>query len=295
MKNHPKFLRFAFVVIVLASMLACNIPFIQVSIGNTPTAAIAVPPVLSTEPVVTEQPTNSGMAEMPPANVKSYDSGVITFAYDISVFMDVDAQTIPAVQPEGNNAPYFAVAPLHTELTLKGYVIPNNTPMPKMYIYPAAEFGAMLDSVQQDINTLKLIIANNSSNVQGDLPLLPPQNAEQVFHSNFKQLQFQNGAGIRFITMYAQALNPINNQNVFYTFQGITSDGKTYISIFLPVNNLILPADGTNPPGGDWTAFMNNFDTYLAGVVDQLNASPDDSFTPNLQLLDEMVQSIYLK
>ena len=294
MKNHPKIFRWAFVGMMLASLLACNIPFVQISIGTPPTPTVGQ---LTTEPLTTEQPTNSQMADMPPTatNLRTYDSGVIQFTYDISVFMDVDAQTIPAVQPDPNAMP-FGVAPLHTELTLKGYVLSNTVHTPVMKIYPAADFGAMLpDLVQPRIDTLKLIIANQSSEGTGDLPYLPPENAGQIFHSNFKHLQFQDGAGIRYITQFAQAIYPINNQMVFYTFQGITSDGKTYISIIVPANNPVLPADGNTIPGGDFNAFSDNFQTYLSGVVSQLNTSPDDSFTPNLQLLDEMVQSITLK
>jgi hypothetical protein len=296
MKNHLIVLRFAFVAIVLASMLGCNIPFIQISIGNTPTPSTANPIVTTVGPLATEQPTNSQMADMPPTqtNLKTYDSGVINFSYDMSIFMDVDAQTIPAVQLDPNGMP-FGVAPLHTEIVLKGYTISNYLLDPKIYIFPSAEYGSMLDFVQQDINTLKLIIANQSAEGMGELPLLPPQYAQQLFHSNFKHIQFQNGQGIRYITQYAQAYVPINNHDVFYTFQGITSDGKTYISLILPVNNPVLQADEGPIPGSDFTAFSNNFETYLTGIKTQLNASPDDSFTPNLQLLDEMVQSLTLK
>ena len=296
MKNQPKILFVIFAVVALASMLACSIPFVQITIGDTPAPSNANTPVPSVVPGGTEQPTNSQMADLPPTptNLKTYDSGVIHFSYDTSVFMDVDAQTVQAVQPDPNAMP-FGVAPLHTELTLKGYVLSNTLHTPVMDLYPAAEFGAMLDFVQQRIDTLKLFIANQSSEGSGDLPYLPPENAGEIFHSNFKHLQFQNGAGIRYLTQFAQAIYPINNHDVFYTFQGISSDGKTYISVVVPVNNPVLQADGNTIPGGDFTAFSNNFPSYLAGVVAQLNASPDDSFTPNLQLLDEMIQSITLK
>jgi hypothetical protein len=294
MKSHLKILLIAFMVIALGSLLACNVPYIQISIGNTPTPSVANTPVPSLESLITEQPTNSQMADLPPVNLKTYDSGVISFSYDMSVFMDVDAQTIPAVQLDPNAMP-FGVAPLHTELTLKGYAIPNTLLDPKIYMYPATDYGAMLDFVKQDIDTLKLIIANQSSEGTGELPFLPPQPAQQIFHSNFKHIEFQNGQGIRYVTQYAQAYVPINNHDAFYTFQGITSDGKTYISLILPVNNPVMQADESTIPGGDFNAFSNNYPTYLSGVVSQLNASPDDSFTPNLQLLDEMVQSITLK
>jgi hypothetical protein len=304
MKNPTQKLTFLIILAVIAVTLACSLPSIQISLGtpdvpNVETSSpTSEPPSNPTaELVITEEPTESSHADMPPAsfNMETYDSGVIRFFYDRSVFMDVDAQTIPAVQNDPNGMP-FNVAPLHTELTLKGYIIGNHFHTPKMYIYPALEFSSMLDSVRERIDTLKLIIANQSSDVQGNIPFLPLENAGQVFHSNFKQLQFQNGAGVRYVTMYSQGIYAINNHDVFYTFQGITSDGKTYISLVLPVNNILLPANGDIPPAGEtMESFSNKYQTYLANSVAQLNTSPDDSFTPDLQLLDELVQSITLK
>jgi hypothetical protein len=272
---------------LMLGLLACNLPFVQISLGTPPTA--------TTAPIATEQPTNNPMADVPPtaappvtpANQKSYDSGVINFNYDMSLFQDLNPQTMPAVQLDPNAMP-FGVGPLHTELTLKGYVISGHFWTPKMYIWPAQEYGVMLSTAQDATNTLKLMIANQSGAGPDALPFLPPQNAAQIFHSNFKHVQFQNGAGIRYLAMMGQAAYMPNNNMVFYTFQGITSDGKTYISIILPVTNPILPANGDVNPGEDYVNLLN-------GVVSQLNLLPDNSFTPDLALLDQMVQSITLK
>jgi hypothetical protein len=296
MKNHLKILRWILISGLLMTMLACNIPFIQISFGSTESPTVQ--PVATEAPTDTleGQPTNSPMAEMPPtqSNLGNYDTQVIHFTYDLTLFTGIDSQTIQAVQPDPNSMP-FDVAPLHTELTFQGYLLQGTSLPPQLKIYPAAEFGVMEDFVNQDINDLKQLIANQSGDPGKALPFVPPQNAGQIFHSNYKLLQFQNGHGIRYLSQYAQALYPINNYNVFYTFQGITEDGKTYVSLVLPVNNPVLPNDGNNPPGGDWTAFNNNFASYLNGIVTQLNSSADASFTPNLELLDAMVQSITLK
>ena len=47
--------------------------------------------------------------------------------------------------------------------------------------------------------------------------------------------------GVRFITRYAQDVSPVTNQSVFFTFQGLTSDGQHYVSLFWPVDTSSLP------------------------------------------------------
>jgi hypothetical protein len=36
---------------------------------------------------------------------------------------------------------------------------------------------------------------------------------------------------MRFITMYGQSVNTVSNQELFYTFQGMTNDQRYYVSV----------------------------------------------------------------
>ena len=67
------------------------------------------------------------------------------------------------------------------------------------------------------------------------LPTVPFFNAQQAFASNIQILSFQNGRGVRFLTEYAQYPVSANNQDLFYHFQGLTSDGAYYIIAILPI------------------------------------------------------------
>ena len=109
-------------------------------------------------------------------------------------------------------------------------------------------------------------------------------------------LSFGSGNGIRYLTQYASLYDPINNHELFYTFQGLTGDGKYWISAILPVSNPILPEDGNNPPNGQsQEQFGNNFAAYITDLTTQLNAQAPENFSPGLARLDALVTSIQIQ
>ena len=127
------------------------------------------------------------------------------------------------------------------------------------------------------------------------LPFLPFFNAQQVFHSQVKYLSFKDGQGVRFLTQYDQAYLPINNYELFYTFQGLTSDGKLYVAAILPVTLPGLPADSTVSDEMKAGDFVGKFLKYLDEVTQQLNGQSASSFTPSLDALDSMLASLEAK
>jgi len=98
---------------------------------------------------------------------------------------------------------------------------------------------------------------------------------------------------VRFLTQFDQAPLPINNMELIYTFQGLTSDGKYYVAAIFPVNHADLP--GTNQANTQQESELEEFPTYLAETVAWLGQQPDASFTPALSELDALVQTIEVK
>ena len=123
-----------------------------------------------------------------------------------------------------------------------------------------------------------------------DLPFLPMWPAAQIFSAQVGYFNFQNGSGVRYLTMYGQAIYPVDNQNLIYTYQGLTNDGRFYISAVLPVVHLGLPDDGSSQID-DWMAFENNWETYINDTVNWLNVQDPGSFFPGINLLDAMMAS----
>ena len=127
-----------------------------------------------------------------------------------------------------------------------------------------------------------------------NMPFLPLYNASQVMHVEVQYLDFKNGQGVRYLTEFAQGFLPVNNFDLIYTYQGITSDGKYYVAAVLPVNHPSLPADekvtGKEPP-----EFTSDFPTYVSNVVKLLNPQAANTFTPDLTQLDAMMASLEIK
>ncbi len=126
------------------------------------------------------------------------------------------------------------------------------------------------------------------------VPWLRPINARPMMHAGVTYLDFQNGAGMRYLTQYAQALSVVNNAELYYTFQGLTQNGQYYIAAVLPVHHSALLADAHTAPDGDaavWMDLAKNLQ-YMRKMAPLLDEAAPSSFTPNLANLDAMMRSI---
>ena len=165
--------------------------------------------------------------------------------------------------------PYWETGPTYNRYLIQGYPLADTFHKPMIFVYPVDEFIQMNVDVVTVFDKLKTIINSAGQPLPESLPFLPIFNAAQVFHSNEQPLAFQNGTGIRFLTQYAQAPYPVNNQSLFYTFQGLTDDGAYYVSAILPINAAFLSADGNpeSPPPSDGVPFdWDNFENVDASI-----------------------------
>lgn len=249
-----------------------------------PAGSTATPP----ESTATQEPTASlpEPTAVPVTDVSpqiSLDTG--------SVAAGFQAETITAVT-EGEGGPYWGVMPEYTLLTLPGYPISNHLMTPQIFIYPVEELQAVNEGTVPIVTSLQTLL--QSPQEIPTMPFLPLFNAQQVMHAHVQYLDFQNGQGVRYLTQFDQAFIPINNNELMYTYQGLTSDGKYYVAAVLPVNHPSLPADasvtGNEPP-----EFTSDFPTYLTNVVASLNPQAANTFTPDLTQLDTMMNSLEIK
>jgi hypothetical protein len=231
---------------------------------------------------------NSIIATTSPSNL-IVDFNGITFSYDPSIAQGVTTTVIPAV-PEGEGAPWD-MAPQTEQIDFTNYATGKKFHDPRIMIYPVNEYKALNPQVAEIITELQQDIATKPNLPSGSIPLLPVWNAAQLFNAAPAYISFQNGQGIRFLAEYGQYSAPVNNADLFYTFQGITNDGKYYISAILPVTHPSLPAD-TNVDATLQAQINNNYESYLAGLLPTLASQPPISFTPALSLLDVMIQSL---
>jgi hypothetical protein len=108
------------------------------------------------------------------------------------------------------------------------------------------------------------------------------------FLSQVTPLSFQNGAGVRYLgQLTAFAVMPIAADALVYSFQGVTQDGKYYVSVNWPVKG---PA--AMPMIDEMLLDNEHYYTHVQYRLDWLNAAGPGEFTPPLAQLDALVASL---
>jgi hypothetical protein len=215
----------------------------------------------------------------------TFDYAGVSFTYSSSIASSVTVEMSPAVSA-GTNEPPWVAAPEHLQLGLQGYPVQSSLLSPQISIYPVNQYSAANPTAAEMISTLQQFVKNPILSATDQVPFLPIFNAAQLFHAGLQPLDFQNGAGVRFVTQYSPSQSQINNQEIFYTYQGVTGDGQFYLSALLPVSLSILPDASGTPPAGV------NYEQYLQQTQQQIQSQPATSFTPNLDTLDAMMRSL---
>jgi hypothetical protein len=236
------------------------------------------------EPTATSVP----MASVEPTVIPASD-GSLQFSLDIGdIASSYQIETVAAV-PASENGPYWELLPEYIRVTLQGYPINNHLMKPQIFIYPVDELGKVNEGAGQIVTSLQTLL--RSPQEIETMPFLPLFNAQQMIHAQLQYLDFQNGQGLRYLTWFSQGIMLVNNYELIYTYQGLTSDGNYYVAAVLPVNHPSLPIDGT-VTGNEPVEFSSDYRTYLANLVKSLNPQAANTFTPDLTQLDAMMSSL---
>lgn len=296
--------------VMLIAVLACNVPVGDVATEaptqspaptaepmatDTPEATVSAtvePPTVTPQPTMPVEPTSEFTPPNAPA--PNVDFNGIKFYRDNALAASWECTIIPAEIPS-SDVPEAWLLPSHFYFTFAGYPLSGTFHDPQIYVFPVRNFEDYNSAGVKVVTDLQQFLKDRPDNIAGNIPFLPIFPAAQTMQAQVAYLNFQNGSGVRFLTLYSQAAMPINNDEMFYTFQGITLDGQYYVSVIMPVSHPSLPADGSEVPGGDPAAFSDNYPTYIEDMEEQLGEAGASSFYPSLVLLDTLVQSLSIK
>lgn len=297
MNIHPHSRKFTFlacIALILAS-IACNINFedeadtdllVQqtlVAIQQTQNASDSQPSQEEEIPEIVVVPTMTPTLEQPDVVYEG-----ISFSYDPAIALNVLSSTVPAQNMGAESMPGDTY-PTHFVFNFNAYPVGDHFHEPEITVYPANDYYAMSEYAGNIIDNLKqTLISQPGGGPISNLPFLPMWNAAQIFSAKVTYFDFTGGSGVRFLTMYGQATYPVDNTNMFYTYQGLTDDGAYYLSAILPVTHPGLPNEGQID---DYWEFEQNWDTYISDTIAWLEAQDPQSFTPSLELLDAMMAS----
>jgi len=251
---------------------------IATSVAATITAnEVADDPEESADPTVHPTVTAS-----PPEPNFTYAG--VSFVFNQALADNIVAGVNPAMIDENT---WWSV-PEHREYRFNNWIIADAFLEARIKIYKVGEFKTINPGVGERLDALQVVLDTKPADGEG-APVGDVFNAGQMYKSNVKYLQFQNGEGIRFLTQYGQALSPLGRPMMFYTFQGLTNDGQYFISAMLPATHPSLPHAELVEMD---QAFVDNWETYVAETEAHLNAEADNTFLPPLGLLDVMFESM---
>ncbi len=261
--------------------------------GATGTAApsMASP---STPTVLTPAPVSSDPT--PPALTDGLVASLdpVSLRYDPAIVASVRAETIEPRTPRGEPG---EPAPRHIRFTLDGFAVRSRRHAPVIEVYGVDASEVVSPEAGRRIAALRELLAGRPAAIPGaadaanPLPFLPYGPAAELFHARAAVLEFVSGTGVRYLAQHELGVEPVTNADVFYTFQGLTSDGAYYVSVVLPLAAAGLPEDAGAAGTAIETAERDH-DAYLAGVIADLEALDGADFTPSIDRLDAMVRSI---
>jgi hypothetical protein len=223
-------------VFVLASV-ACQTP-LEVStqtnadslpseptLGAMASSTPAPVPQVSTETANTPVPASDGMPVF---------YGPLSLVLPVALASGISGEQFTRL--EGESVAPWEVTPGHTQIMLEGYLLQDKFHQPRIFIYPAQAYAEQNPGAFESLRRINNFVDDPGAPVDVDqLPTVPFFNAAQLFASNVYPIDFQNGRGVRLLTQYAQNATPVNNNELFYHFQGVTEDGAYYVIAIFPI------------------------------------------------------------
>jgi hypothetical protein len=260
-------------------------PTSQPTEPTQPTQTIAEPTNQPTEPT---EPTPSPTTQpTPPPD----PNAPANFTLPPSVAASSSYSVVQGSDEPGFSLPYWAHQPDHIRYSFDQYALPNTFHEPQILIYPMPDFADLNPAAREAYTQLQTILRDQPDLASLEqLPFLPIFNAAQVFHAQEAYLPFVNGQGIRYLTYFSQGIMPVTNQELFYTYQGISNDGRHYLAAILPIASPTLP-DDVAFDAETYEAIAADYDNYLQTLISELNQTDPASFTPPLSDLDSLMSS----
>lgn len=222
--------------------------------------------------------------------LQNYNSGGITFDYPAS-WKKASAKKVAAVPLASPDDKPDGVAPAYNEISVQGltiYVVPTSEGK-----LPVKEFEKRYPTVASAAKDLSALLKTSSTSTKST-PIFPWADASTPFEAKKKQLSFKNGKAIRYIGEYLIEPDVVDNARLVYSAQGLSTDGKWYLSVMAPLKTKSLPdkSDISKWPQDKYKKFSADFAKYGAQVGAKLDKLPSSSFTPSIDELDQLVTSI---
>jgi heat shock protein HslJ len=190
-------------------------------------------------------------------------------------------------------------APAHYQVTFDGEE-PAETGR-RLLIFPVQPYIDLWNAagdatIQRRVDILAGLLAARPEQ-PATYALLPPQTGIIDVAVRPAYLTFDRGlgSGLRFVGRTIPDSAPVNNDQLFYAFQGLTGDGQFYVSLFWPVAAAGFPDTAADVSPEDQSLLAADYNLYLQQVIATLEAVPAAGWQPALASLDALVTSLILR
>ena len=212
--------------------------------------------------------------------------GGVEFWYDPQVILDIEASTIP----ESEGGMYEEPHPAYVQyaLSLDGGTVS---------VIDIENYKNVSETASNTFPDLQTLIGNQNAQSLDCIPELPltaffHECSHQQFNANVKFIEFKNGSGVRFVTVYGvQDAAPVSNENLVYTFQGITDNQQCYVKFSFTLTHQELEDSAEIPVEVNADSTGTALDTYFSDFEQLLNGAPD-GFSPSLTRFDLIISSV---
>lgn len=261
----------------------------------------------------------------------------VSFYHDGALASNVKAEILPG----GECGKPGDVMPANAAFTFEGYPKPHATPFmsaPELHVFPVEEYRRALAACEKEmardttppvshyvsdfdaqVRTLRALLAERPASaralasllrrpargrdyLRGRMPFVPMYDMGEAVRARVSYLDFRNGAGVAFVATYTIEDTLVTNQALAYVFQGLTADGRYYVSAAFPVAAPFLPADYSDEEAArhglklpDFSpAAQRKYKNYLAATARKLEALAPDRYRPRLRPLDDLLRSLHV-
>lgn len=230
----------------------------------------------------------SAVTPVPTVELVQIEWDGVTLSYDPNLILDIEASTVPAKTGED---PYEMPAPSYTQFSL---ILDSGV----ILVVPIAAYLEVADFAEELFVDLSLLIDEKPEEFGDCVPELPlvaffHHCDHQQFNANVDFVDFQNGSGVRFVTVYGiQDAVPVSNENLVYIFQGFTEDDKYYlVGGFRLTHKQLDEYVGAFPQEVYTDEDGVALGEYFSGYEELLNKTPED-FQPLLTRFDMIIESL---
>ena len=231
-------------------------------------------------------------APMPSAEVVTLSVEGVADSYEV--------QVVPATPYDASMPPGPVGAPEHLAVTFDGQGLDDASFAGRViYLVPVEAYEALWqdagnDTITRSIMALDALLAEQPADPSPPLPVLPQPGgvndvAVQVAYLDVPGLDV---AGVRWVGRFSQDLSPVMNYQLRYIFQGLSADGQTLISASYPITTALLPDSVQAMTEDEITAFDEDPQAFLEATASALSFLAPADFTPSLDALDAMIESL---